>query len=142
MRVGSCSPNLICVVACVITIFYGICNGERVQRFPLSVHPDVRVVRQHLWRNMARDAHNGLVARLGPGKLSNRMVAKIVKTEPLSRALNLADIDLALLILASFARVLHETALRALDGPGKPSPSGSPARLSPSWINLVVLASK
>jgi hypothetical protein len=51
------------------------------------------------------------------------MVAKIVKTESLGRALSLADNCVALVVLATFSWVLDDTAIWALDGPSKPSPT-------------------
>jgi hypothetical protein len=61
------------------------------------------------------NGHHGLVAGLGLSKLRDRVVAKIVETESISRTLNFASVGFALTVLASFAWVLLQATLRAPD---------------------------
>ena len=78
----------------------------------------MRVVCRYFWREMARNCHHGLVAGLGFGKLRNRVVAKVVETESISRALDLTDIGFALFVLASLAGILLQAALRTTGDTG------------------------
>jgi hypothetical protein len=56
-------------------------------------------VREHFWRDVTCNGHHCLVAGLGFGKLRDRVVAKVVETESIGRALNITDIGFAFPVL-------------------------------------------
>ncbi|MDE1161311.1 MAG: hypothetical protein PW792_05110 [Acidobacteriaceae bacterium] len=66
-------------------------HRERVERVSLRVQPDVRVVSEHLARDVARNRHDGLIARLGLRKLRDGLVAEVVEPEAVKRTLQLGD---------------------------------------------------
>src|SRR5580658_8766909 len=118
-----CGRQRICVAVCAITLR---CSRQSVQCFALCCHTNVRVVGQHLWRNVPRNGHYSLVARLRLGELGHSMVTKIVEAESLNRALHVAYVCFALFVLAVVTRVLLLAAGRAVNRPGHATPSRSP----------------
>ena len=58
---------------------------------------------QHLWGNVSRYAHYRLITRSRLRKLRDGMVAEVMETETVCRALYLADVGLAFRIEANFA---------------------------------------
>jgi len=94
-----------CVVLCVVTYRFNPYR-ERIQRFSLRFNSDLRVVRQHLLRDVTRNRHDCSVARLRFGELRDCVVSKIMETEAGRRTLDLANICATLRPSASRRRVL------------------------------------
>ena len=51
----------------------------------------MRVMGKHLWRDVARDTHDGGIARVRLGQFGNCMMPQVVEAEPCQWTLYLAD---------------------------------------------------
>jgi len=99
-------------------------------RFALRFDTNVRVMGKHFRRNVPGDGHYGLVASLRFGKLSNCVVAQIMKPESSSWAFDLAKIGFASFVFADVMRILLQAAH-----------SGLPFRITRMNLMLSTLAS-
>jgi hypothetical protein len=96
-------------------------SASRAVRFACR---HVRIVLQHLGRDMSGNCHDRAVAGLRFGKLGDGMVSQIVEAKSRERALHLLDVCSTLLIGASLSRVLISSAGRAGNQPCQVPPWG------------------
>ena len=71
-------------------------------------------MREHLGRDMTSNCHHGLIAGLGLGKLSDGVMAQVMKSQAGQRTLDLVDIRAAFLMGVLLGRIadahpLHKT---------------------------------
>ena len=76
-------------MVCAVTL-YQTPTTQSIERPPPGVEPDARIVRVHPRRDVARNRHVHLIARVRLGEIGDGMVSKIVKAQTVQRSLDLA----------------------------------------------------
>jgi hypothetical protein len=90
---------------------------------------------------MARNCHDGLVARLGLGQLGYRVVTEIVEPQSSTRAFDLTDIRIALVLPTMVSGLLNKPVGWTLYSAGQIPPRGSPGGLWPACVDFPILTS-
>src|SRR5271157_953559 len=96
----------------------------------------MRVMLEHLGRDVTGNRHDCAVTRLGFGKLGDCMVTQIVEPQSRERAFELAYVRLAFAVAASLRGALELATSGALNRPCQVAPCGAPACLWASRVEM------